>query len=102
MIERYGETVTLRRIVGTGLFETATVKAFFGSGPAVDEAPGGVRQFPLTVRVGADAFGASGWPVPPRRGDQIVVRGTTTTVQAVDIHRVGETASMYVMTLDGS
>ena len=89
MLARYGETVVLRRPTGQGLFTDVSC------GARVDqfqphEIAGGVMQGDRNVVLSNREIEAANWPGPPRRGDQIVIGGHTTTVQGVDTVSIGD------------
>ncbi len=88
MLSRYGETVVLRRPTGQAQFLNVTCAA------RVDqfqphEIAGGVTQGDRKVILSNREIEAGAWPGPPRRGDQIVIAGRTTTVQGVETIAVG-------------
>jgi hypothetical protein len=88
MLARYGETVVLRRPTGQAQFIDVSCAA------RVDqfqphEIAGGVVQGDRKVTLSNREIEAEAWPGPPRRGDQIVVAGRTTTVQGVETITVG-------------
>ena len=88
MLARYGETVVLRRPTGGGTAIDVTCAA------RVDqfqphEITGGVPQGDRNVILSNREIEAANWPGPPRRGDQVIIGGRTTTVQGVDTVSVG-------------
>lgn len=88
MLDRYGEPVLLRRPGGNATFIDVTCAA------RVDqfqphEITGGIVQGDRRVTLSNREIEATAWPGPPRRGDQIVIGGRTTTVQGVDTVLVG-------------
>jgi hypothetical protein len=83
MLARYGETVVLRRPTGQAQFIDVSCAA------RVDqfqphEITGGVVQGDRKVILSNREIEAEAWPGPPRRGDQVVIAGRTTTVQGVE------------------
>lgn len=88
MLARYGETVVLRRPSGVAQFIDVSCVA------RVDqfqphEITGGVVQGDRKVILSNREIEANAWPGPPRRGDQIIIAGRTTTVQGVETVSVG-------------
>ena len=88
MLARYGETVSLRRPTGQAQFTDVSCAA------RVDqfqphEITGGVMQGDRKVILSNREINAAAWPGPPRRGDQIIIAGRTTTVQGVETVSVG-------------
>jgi hypothetical protein len=88
MLARYGETVLLRRPTGQAQFIDVSCAA------RVDqfqqhEITGGVMQGDRKVILSNQEIEAETWPGPPRRGDQIVIGGRTTTAQGVETISVG-------------
>lgn len=95
-----GETVTLRTFTGVGASRTgadvsvrARVRMFE---PA--QLVGGLQQGDRELIVLAEDV-----PTPPKKGDQVIVRGTTMTIQAVDdsTRRLGDVLLAYVITARG-
>lgn len=101
MLARYGETVTLRRPTGQGMFTDVSCAA------RVDhfqphEIAGGVVQGDRQVILSNHEIEAANWPGPPRRGDQIVIGGRTTTVQGVDTVAIGDRTMRHNVQVRGS
>lgn len=101
MLARYGETITLRTFTGSGATRVGTdvsVRARVRDyAPA--ELVGGLQQGDREVIVLAEDV-----PTAPRKGDQVVVRGRTLNIQAVDdsTRRDGSTLLAYVLTARGA
>lgn len=89
LLARYGEIVVLRRPTSKGLHIDVDCAA------RVDqfqphELTGGVLQGDRTVILSNQEIEARQWPGPPRRGDQVIIGGRTTTVQGVDTVSIGD------------
>jgi len=89
MLARYGESVVLRRPTGKGLHIdvdcVARVDQF-----QPHELIGGVIQGDRNVILANLEIEVRQWPGPPRRGDQLIIGGRTTTVQGVDTISIGD------------
>ena len=97
LISKYGLTVTLTRPGGA----TVTVKAKVrGYAPAdlVAEIIEGDRQ----VIISNAEIAAASWPGPPKKGDQFVIDGKTTTVEACETRHLGEDRAMHVCRVRGN
>jgi hypothetical protein len=88
MLTRYGETVLLRRPTGQAQFIDVSCAARVDQFQP-DEIAGGVVQGDRRVILSNREIEVDAWPGPPRRGDQIVIAGRTTTVQGVETVSVG-------------
>lgn len=84
-ITKHGETVVLRRVVDTGPNIEKTVRAKV-AGYEPDELGGNIQQGDRKIIVLEEDVAAQGFPVPFKENsvDKVVVRGKTTTIQAVD------------------
>lgn len=110
MLRRLGESVTLRRLTGTtsqtAVDATVTARV---TGYRPQALAGGIQQGDRELIVLAEDLVAAGWPVPPKKGDRIILRpdadgvGETLTVQAVDSsrRRVGGVLIAYEITARG-
>jgi len=103
LIDRFGETVTVRRMAGTsGVGFDAIVKAVV-RGYRVEAMAGLLVEGEREVRIAAEdeGFTSSQWPQPIRRGDKVIIGGVTTTVQTVDLGSIGDAPAMYVSKVTG-
>jgi hypothetical protein len=100
-IQKVGEPATLVRLPGrTGTRIELPVKCVVTF--AVPTAPtGGVVQGYNEVRIGNNEIAASDWPVPIRRGDQIIIGGLTYTIQGVQTASPGGTHAMHLLYVMG-
>lgn len=102
MIDRLGETMTLRRVSGPSIFVSVQVKGVTSQRPVLrDETPGAVKQFLGQVIISNREIAAAQWPGPPRRGDQIISGGRTSTIQSCDTRKIGEDIAMFWLQMDG-
>lgn len=83
MLARYGETVVLRRPTGQAQFIDVSCAARVDQFQ-LNEIAGGIVQSDRKVVLSNREIEADAWPGPPRRGDQIIIGGRTTTVQGVE------------------
>jgi hypothetical protein len=100
-IERVGEPGTLIRLAGR---TTPRVEVHLKCVPtftAPGEATGGVVQGRMDVRVSNKDIVASGFPMPIRRGDQIIIADTTYTVQGVQVAAPGGVVAEHIMQVMG-
>jgi hypothetical protein len=82
-IGKVGEPAVLVRLPGrTGTRRELALKAVMVFG-APSTTTGGVVQSHDEIRISNAEIAASGWPLPIRRGDQIILGGQTYTVQGV-------------------
>lgn len=100
MLLKYGETVVLRRPTGNGNWIECPVRA------RVDlfqphEVVGGILQGDRKVIISPVELDASGWLGGLRRGDQVMIGGTTTTVQGVDVVTAGDVVQRMNMQVRG-
>jgi hypothetical protein len=100
-IASVGEPATLVRLPGrTGTRVELPLKA----APvfqAPSEPTGGVVQSITEIRIGNKELDASTWPVPIRRGDQIIVAGVTYTIQGVRTASPGGTKAIHFLQVMG-
>lgn len=101
-IEQLGEPVTLRRILAPGpQFAVVQTKARFDTLEA-SLAPGGVAQARGVCRISARDLARARWPIPPRRGDQVVTASGLATIQSVDELKIGGGLAGYRCIMDGA
>src|SRR3546814_5226554 len=90
-IDRYGQTVTIRRRVGTGAtFDpSVSVKAKVHHFTP-QELVGGIQQGDRRVTIAPAELVTAGWDTgdAPRKGDQVVIDSNVATVQACDVRYV--------------
>jgi hypothetical protein len=100
-IERVGEPGTLIRLAGRTVprieVKLKCVPTFVAPGEAV----GGVVQGRIDVRVSNKEIAASGFPLPIRRGDQIIIQATTYTIQGVQTAAPGGVIAEHIMQVMG-
>lgn len=96
-IARVGEPGLLIRLAGR---TTPRVEVSLKCVPtfvAPGEATGGVVQGRIDVRVSNREIAASDFPMPIRRGDQIIIAGTTYTIQGVQVAAPGGVIAEHIM-----
>ena len=98
-IDRDGEDVLLRRPGAPPV--QATVRAFV-RGFKPDELVGGIQQGDRELRVAPGPLAALGWPGPPQRGDDVVIRGRTTKVQACETRTLRGADALHVLQVRGA
>ncbi len=98
MIDRHGQTVTIRRRVGTGAtFDpSVTVKGRVHS-YRPEELIGGVQQGDRRIVIAPAELIAAGWDTgdAPRKGDQVLIASAVTTVQGCEVRYLSGTAARY-------
>jgi hypothetical protein len=92
----HGETMTLQR---SGQTDT-TIKGFMRS-LRPDELVGELKQDDRRIITGSAELAEAVWPVPIHRGDKIVVRGHTYTVQSADGVASGSLVVRYNLLVRG-
>lgn len=83
MLERRGRNLTLRRRVGTTAAFTDVSPRGYSRGFKAEELVGGIIQGDREVVISDAEIAAGNWPGPPRKGDVVVIDGTSATVQGV-------------------
>ena len=102
MISQYGEPVILRRVAGNGIRFDVTVTAVV-RGYQPNELISGIQQGDRLVILSNREIASRQWPGPPRQGDQVVIRGKTTTVQAASATVViGDEIAKHTLQVRGS
>jgi hypothetical protein len=103
VIDRQGQTITLRRLTGTQQIPfDVTVKAVArGYKPTDLIAGSGIVQGDRMVTISSREIDARQWPGPPRRNDKVIIDGFTINVEAVESRQLGEDLAMYVMQVRG-
>jgi hypothetical protein len=91
-----GETMTLKR---TGQADLS-IKGFMRTLSA-DELVGELIQGDRKIITGSSELDGVTWPVPIRKGDKIVARGHTYTVQSADGVAVGSRVVRYNLLVRG-
>jgi hypothetical protein len=82
-IEKVGQPAILVRLPGkNGTRRELSLKAV-PTFIAPNEPTGGVVQTRVDIRISNRELAASDWPVPIRRGDQIIIDNVTYTIQGV-------------------
>lgn len=99
-IAREGQTVILRRVV-TGTAPVAVTCKAMVRGYRGNELVQGMVQGDRRVVIAAATLVAAGWPVPPKKGDQVEVAGRRLTVQEVDAVFLRDDPAKYVMQAKG-
>lgn len=101
MIDQIGAAVTLRRPTGpSGItFDVPLMAVIRGYAP--NELVGGIQQGDRRAIVSNRFILERQWPGPPRRGDQLIVDGRTTTIQAVDSTEVGDLIVKHELQIRG-
>jgi hypothetical protein len=101
-IQRSGADATLRRISpARGIYYDVTVRAFVRDYQP-EELSGGILQGDRHAVISDVEITARRWPGPPRKGDQLIMDGRTTTVQGCETRTVGNAVAMHVLQLRGS
>jgi hypothetical protein len=101
-LRKYGRSMKLRRRIGTtSSYQDVDVYGVSrGYKPA--ELIGGLQQGDRSVTIGNDEIAAqSTFAPPPRKGDFLVLDGTTTAVQGVETQRLGGEILAHVLWVRG-
>lgn len=104
-IAKYGRTMTLRRIAvnsATGA-QTPTDVTLKGSprGYKAVEIQGTIFQGDTQIRISDADIAAAAWPGPPRKDDQILLDGRTTTIISVESRYFGSVVLVHVCQVRG-
>ena len=102
MINRAGQTVTLRRVAGTTsqTFTDVAAKASV-RGYQPHDLVGPVQQGDREVTIGTGEMLAAGWPTPPKRNDKAIIDGVTTNVEATEARHFREEIAFFVLRCRG-
>lgn len=101
MRRQRGTEATLRRPVRGGSPIDVTVYATLRFQPTTDTTPA-VSQANQVVKISDDLITVAGWPGPPRKGDQIIMRSQTFTVLSVDTVTMGDTVLSHRLDVRGA
>lgn len=98
MIERHGQTVTVRRREGTGAtFDPSVPVKARVHHYTPQELVGGIIQGDRRVTIAPAELVAAGWNTgdAPRKGDQVLIASAVTTVQGCEVRYLSGTAARY-------
>ncbi len=95
-IGREGEPVVLRRASVADLDLKGVVRFY-----RADELTGAIQQGDRVVTASGREIAAAAWPGPPRRGDQVVIRGRTTAVQSCETRTLRGVDAMHIIQVRG-
>lgn len=99
-IEREGEDVELQRTLEGGGTLSVTVRAFV-RGFKADELVGGIKQGDRAMSIAPSKLAAKGWPDAPRKPDQVVIAGSTATVQSCETRRLRGVPCLHIVQVRG-
>jgi hypothetical protein len=103
LVERAGETVTLRRITGT-TSQTNTDVSLKASirGYAPDQIDGtSIKQGDSEVIISTREIVAAGWPAPPQQNDRILRDGKPLIVHICETRNFREEVGLYILQCRG-
>lgn len=100
LVLRDGQPVTLRRIA-TGQAPVSVSLTAVVRGYAPQELAGNLIQGDRHVILSNDEIAAAAWPGPPRKGDQLVIDGTTCSVQSCNTIRQGSAIARHDLVVRG-
>lgn len=88
-IDRWGHTVTFKRITGSIPNQTTTTKdcKAIVSGYRPEELVGGITVGSRKVIVSETALSDAGFPIPVKKGDSVIALGKEMVIQAIDADR---------------
>jgi hypothetical protein len=100
-IAAVGETVTLRRGTTAPFIDADVLARVQGYRP--EQLVGGITQGSREIIVLAEDLDGTEWPVPPKKGDKVFVRGRQLAVEVVDdsTARISGVIVAYIMTATG-
>lgn len=101
LMQRYGETITLRRGDPPSVTATVDLKArVTGFDPA--ELVGDLKQGDRRVVIAHAELAAAAWPGDvPKLGDRAVIGGKVHTVMSVDTRKIGDEIAGHWMAVRG-
>ena len=99
-IEREGEDVLLQRTMGDGQVLAVVVRAFV-RGFTADELVGGIKQGDRAMHIAPSKLEAKGWADAPRKPDQVVIAGSTATVQSCETRRLRGVPCLHIVQVRG-
>lgn len=91
-----GEAMTLKRSGQSDLAVRGRQRLY-----QAQEIVAEIQQGDREVRLGDLEIAAAAWPGPPKKGDQLVIAGHTTTVQSVETRTLGGATCMHVLRVRG-
>ncbi len=100
MIQRKGESITLRRVT-TGSADTdVTATAWVAQGTR-EPLIGNQAQTQKLVRMADTEIAAASWPGPPVINDRVIIGGLVHAVEAVETMKIAGVTAMHVLTVRG-
>lgn len=99
LIERYGESVTLRRGTVEPYTDVAVKARVAGFEPK--DLVGDIKQGDRQVVIGNGEIAAASWPGPPLRGDRLLIGGLPFTITAVDTRKIGDEIAGHWLVVRG-
>jgi len=104
MIDKYGQPITLRRTSAHGIYFDVETMAMITVPKRLllNELVDGITQLNQRVTISNRDIERRQWPGPPRRGDQIIADGVTTTIlEDPDTTQIGEKIVRHDMWMRG-
>lgn len=100
-VNRIGQTVTVRRLSGTQQipFDVVVKAVVRGYGP--EELVGGIQMGDRRVILTQREMEQDQWCWPVKVQDRVVIDGRSTTVQSVEMRKIGEDTALYVLQVRG-
>lgn len=101
-LQDHGEPVIVRRITGDTTTDVTVQARVMGYRP--EELTGDIDQGHRKVILMPDWLVAANWPLPIKKGDQIVIRNKQTTVEIVDdnTRRIAGELIAYELSVSGA
>jgi hypothetical protein len=100
LIERRGETLTLRRELPVQTDVTVKGRVV---GYAPQQLVGEIQQGDRVVIVGNAEIAAAAWPGPPKSGDRLVfANGSVFTLRTVDTRKIGDEIAGHWLIVRGT
>ncbi len=96
MLERYGRSMTLRRMPSTDVTVQAARRGFNANG-----LPGGQPQGQSEIVISNAEIAAAAWPGPPRKGDRLIESERTAVVLSVNTIWLGDAIDRHILTVSG-
>lgn len=100
-LSQYGRTMKLRRRVGTTSSYTDVDVKGTDKGYKAAEIAGLLQQGDRKITIGTAEIVAASWPAPPRKGDFLVIDGTSTAIQGAEPRYKGTVVLAYELWVRG-
>lgn len=100
-LKKYGRDMKLRRRIGTTATYTDVMVKGTDRGYKPDELTGQLQQGDRRITISNEEIATQNWPGPPKKGDFLVIDGTSTAVQGAEPKYLGNTVLAHILWVRG-